>query len=241
MKYKIALLILLFSVFGFAQSETTGKLKTVIVSNYELGYALHKPANTKDKKPLIVFISGDGEKGTDIEKVKIHGPLKYLKNHELDAYVLAPQCKENENWDIDAIHQLIEKIQKENNIDSNRIYVTGLSSGGWAAWNLALAYPDMFAAIVPISGFVDLIELEGACKIANIPTRIFHGLLDDVVKVDYAITIYKELKKCNAKDVKLTIFDDAGHDSWTRVFDSKEIYDWMLQQKRTNTQINKIE
>ncbi|RZJ54834.1 MAG: phospholipase [Flavobacterium sp.] len=235
MKYKIALLILLFSVFGFAQSETTGKLKTVIVTNYELGYALHKPANTKDKKPLIVFISGDGEKGTDIEKVKIHGPLKYLKNHELDAYVLSPQCKENENWDIDAIHQLIEKIQKENNIDSSRIYVTGLSSGGWAAWNLALAYPEMFAAIVPISGFVDLIELEGACKIANIPTRIFHGLLDDVVKVDYAIDIYKELKKCNAKDVKLTIFDDAGHDSWTRVFDNKEIYDWMLQQKRTNT------
>ncbi|HJY13402.1 MAG TPA: prolyl oligopeptidase family serine peptidase [Flavobacterium sp.] len=237
MKYKITLLILLFSVLSFAQSETVGSIKTVAVVKHELGYVLHKPANTKEKKPLIVFISGDGEKGTDIEKVKINGPLKYLKNHQLDAYVLAPQCKEDENWDIESINELILKIQRENKIDPDRIYVTGLSSGGWAAWNLALSYPDKFAAIVPISGFVDLIELESACKIASIPTRIFHGLVDDVVKVDYAITIYKELKKCNAKDVQLTIFDDAGHDSWSRVYDNPEIYVWMFKQVKTN--INK--
>lgn len=234
MKYKITLLILLFSVLSFAQSETTGSIKTVQVVKHELGYVLHKPANIKEKKPLIVFISGDGEKGTNIEKVKINGPLKYLKSHKLDAYVLAPQCKEDENWDIESINELILKVQRENKIDVDRIYVTGLSSGGWAAWNLALSYPDKFAAIVPISGFVDLIELESACKIANIPTRIFHGLLDDVVKVDYAITIYKELKKCNAKDVQLTIFDDAGHDSWSRVYDNPEIYDWMFKQVKMN-------
>lgn len=235
MKFKITFLFLLFSAIGFAQTETTGNFKTVVVTNYELGYALHKPASTRDKKPLIVFISGDGEKGTDIKKVKINGPLKYLKSHVLDAYVLAPQCKEDENWDIESIYQLILKVQKEHNIDSSRIYVTGLSSGGWATWNLALSHPDLFAAIVPISGFVDLIQLEDACKIAHIPTRIYHGLLDDVVKTDYAVTIYKELKKCNAKDVKLTIFDDAGHDSWTRVYDNPEIYDWMLKQVKTNT------
>ena len=235
MKYKLTLLILLFSVFSFAQSETTGTIKTVAVVKHELGYALYKPANTKNKKPLIVFISGDGEKGTDIEKVKIHGPLKYLKTHQLDAYVLAPQCKEDENWDIESINELILKIQRENKIDVDRIYVTGLSSGGWAAWNLALSYPGKFAAIVPISGFVDLIELESVCTIANIPIRVFHGLLDDVVKVDYAITIYKELKKCNAKDVQLTIFDDAGHDSWSRVYDNPEIYEWMFKQNKTNT------
>jgi len=235
MKHNLSLLFLFISVFSFAQSETSGKIKTVIVTNSELGYILHKPSNTKEQKPLIVFISGDGEKGTDLEKVKINGPLKYLKTHELDAYVLAPQCKEEEKWSIESIYELILKVQKENKIDPSRIYVTGLSSGGWAAWNLGLSYPDKFAAIVPISGFVDLIELESACKIANIPTRIFHGLLDDVVKVDYAIAIYKELKKCNAKDVQLTIFDDAGHDSWTRVYDNPEIYEWMFKQIKLNT------
>ncbi|KRB55832.1 prolyl oligopeptidase family serine peptidase [Flavobacterium sp. Root186] len=235
MKYKLGLLLLFINALSFAQNETKGKIKTVIVTNNELGYILHKPANIKEKKPLIVFISGDGEKGTDIEKVKNHGPFKYLKTHQLDAYVLAPQCKEDEKWSIESIYELILKVQKENKIDADRIYVTGLSSGGWAAWNLALSYPDKFAAVVPISGFVDLIELESVCKIANIPTRIFHGLLDDVVKVDYAVSVYKELKKCNAKDVQLTIFDDAGHDSWTRVYDNPEIYDWMLKQKKSNT------
>jgi predicted peptidase len=235
MTYKLVFLALLVSTFGFSQSETTGKINTVVMTKYELGYVLHKPANIKEKKPLIVFISGDGEKGTDIAKVKIHGPLKYLKSHELDAYVLAPQCKEEENWDIGSLYELILKVQKENKIDPDRIYVTGLSSGGWAAWNLALSYPDKFAAIVPISGFVDLTELESACKIANVPTRIFHGLLDDVVQVDYAISIYRALKKCNAKDVKLTIFDDAGHDSWSRVYDNPEIYNWMFKQNKMNT------
>lgn len=235
MKHNLSLLFLFISVFSFAQSEIAGKIKTVIVTNNELGYILHKPANIKEQKPLIVFISGDGEKGTDLEKVKINGPLKYLKTHELDTYVLAPLCKEEEKWSIESIYELILKVQKENKIDPSRIYVTGLSSGGWAAWNLALSYPDKFAAIVPISGFVDLIELENACKIANTPTRIFHGLLDDVVKVDYAIAIYKELKKCNAKDVQLTIFDDAGHDSWTRVYDNPEIYEWMFKQIKLNT------
>ncbi|RVT76533.1 phospholipase [Flavobacterium sufflavum] len=235
MKYKLVFLLLLFESYSFSQSEITGKINTVVTNNYELGYILHRPEIINDKKPLIVFIPGDGEKGTDIEKVKTHGPLKYLKRHFIDAYVLAPQCKEDENWNIKSIYELILKVQKENKIDSNRIYVTGLSSGGWAAWNLAFSYPDMFAAIVPISGFVDLTELEKACAIANIPTRIFHGLLDDVVKVDYAISIYKELKKCNAKDVQLSIFDDAGHDSWTRVYDNQEIYDWMFKQTKSNT------
>ncbi|MFV5700026.1 prolyl oligopeptidase family serine peptidase [Flavobacterium sp. ZT3R17] len=229
MKYKIIIIAFLFSWNAFSQLEVNGKMKTEIVQKHEIGYALHIPANTKDKKPLIIFLHGSGEKGTDIEKVKIHGPFKYIKNHELDAYILAPQCPENEEWNSEVLYRLILKIQKENNIDSNRIYLTGLSLGGWGTWNLAFAHPDMFAAIVPISGFVDLIQLEEACKIAAIPTRVFHGLMDDVVNPDYAIAIYKELKKCNG-NVELTIFDDAGHDSWSRVYDNQEIYDWMFKQ-----------
>lgn len=231
MKYKLAVVALLFSFISFAQTTVNGKIKTEIIQKHELGYALHIPADIKEKKPLLIFLHGSGEKGTDIEKVKIYGPFKYLKDHKLDAYVLAPQCPENEEWDAEVLYRLILKIQKENNIDSDRIYVTGLSLGGWGTWNLAFAHPDMFAAIVPISGFVDLIQLEQTCKIAKIPTRIFHGLMDDVVNIDYAITIYKELKKCNS-NVELTIFDDAGHDSWSRVYDSQEIYDWMFKQVR---------
>jgi predicted peptidase len=228
-KYLSLIITLLATFFSFAQTDVIGKIKTKSIAKHELSYALHRPENTREKKPLIIFLHGSGERGTDIEKVKVHGPFKFLKSNELDSYVLAPQCPENEYWDSEVLYQLILKIQKENNIDSNRIYLTGLSIGGWGAWNLAFAHPEMFAALVPIAGFVDRVAMIENCKIAAIPIRIFHGLVDDVVDVNYSITIYKKLKTCNS-NIELTIFDDAGHDSWTRVYDNKEIYEWMFQQ-----------
>jgi predicted peptidase len=233
MRYKIIVTALLFSLNSFCQSDVNGKAKIEIVQKQELGYALHIPANSKDKKPLLIFLHGSGENGSDVEKVKIHGPFKYLKNHNIDAYVLAPQCPEGQQWNLDILYELILKIQKENNIDTNRIYLTGLSSGGWGTYSLALQHPEMFAAVLPVSAFVDIIQLEEICKMEAIPTRIYHGLLDDVVPVDNDITIYKELKKCN-KDVELTIFNDAGHDCWTQVYDNPETYAWMLKQIKSN-------
>lgn len=231
MKIKLALLSFLVSGISFAQKEITGTIKTEIVQKNELKYVLHIPKTIKEKKPLIVFLHGSGERGTDIEKVKVHGPFKYLKNNELDAYVLAPQCPENEYWEAEVLYKLIQKVQKENNIDPNRIYLTGLSMGAWGAWNLAFAHPEVFAALVPVAGFVDRVPMIENCKIKDIPIRIFHGLVDDVVDVEYSIAIYKKLKPC-CKDIELTIFDDANHDSWTRVYDNKEIYDWMMNQKK---------
>ena len=229
MRTCLLLLSLLLSQLSFSQSIVSGTIKTEIVQKKQLEYLLHKPENTKEKKPLIIFLHGSGEKGADLEKVKAYGPFKYLKNNKIDAFVLAPQCPDNEYWNEETLYRLILKIQKENNIDSSRIYLTGLSMGAWGAWNLAFAHPEMFAAFVPIAGFVDRVPMIENCKIKDIPIRMFHGLLDDVVNVDYSISMYKKLKNCN-KDIELTIFDDANHDSWSRVYDSKEIYDWMLQQ-----------
>lgn len=229
--YFAILLVCCNPLCSLAQKDTSGSFSAQVIQKQQLGYALHIPKNIQDKKPLIVFLHGDGEKGTDTEKVKIHGPFKYLKTHPIDAYVLAPQCPENELWNAEMLFQLIVKIWNDNNVDANRIYLTGLSSGGWATWNLALAHPEMFAAIVPISSFVDLIQLDDICKIKSIPTRVYHGLLDDVVALEYAASIYKKLKTCNP-NITLTLFEDAGHDSWTRVYDNAAIYDWMLGQIR---------
>lgn len=228
MKYFLNLLLLL-PLIAFSQKESKGNFATSFSYSKNYGYVLQSPDNKKDKKPLIVFLHGSGERGTNPDRVKVHGPLKYTKNHTLDAYILAPQCPENENWDEAVLYQLIQKIQKENNIDSQRIYLTGLSLGGWGTWTLAFAHPEMFAAVVPVCGFVDRMQMEDVCNIKDIPTQIFHGLLDDVVSVDYAIAVYKKLKSCNAP-VNLTIFDDANHDSWSRVYDNPEIYTWMFKQ-----------
>ena len=88
MKCKLAIVTLLFSIVSLAQRDEIGSIKTEIVQKRELTFALHIPKNTKEKKPLIIFLHGSGEKGTDIGKVKAHGPFKYLKSHDLDAYVL---------------------------------------------------------------------------------------------------------------------------------------------------------
>lgn len=229
MKIIFSFSLFLISISSFSQYDEVGKLKSEIIKKKELNYLLHIPKNTNQMKPLLVFLHGTGEKGNDLEKVKNIGPFKYIKNNDLDAYVLGPQCPENEYWDSEVLYQLILKIQKENNIDTNRIYLTGLSMGAWATWNLVYAYPKLFAAIVPIAGYVDRIPMVENCKIANIPIRVFHGLLDDTVNINYSIEIYKKLKVCNT-DIELTIFDDAYHDSWSRVYDNKKIYDWMFEQ-----------
>ena len=232
MKNIIRLVFLCISINIINAQVVEKKFSTEICENRTYEYLLHKPKGN-EKKPLIIFLHGSGEKGTDLEKVKAHGPFKYLKNNDLDAFVLAPQCPQDVYWESESLYQLIQTVIKENNIDDSRIYLTGLSMGAWGAWNLSFAPPDMFSALVPIAGFVDRVPMLENCKIKNIPTRIFHGLLDDVVDVNYSIEIYKKLKKCSV-DIELTIFDDANHDSWTRVYDDKAIYDWMLEQKQTH-------
>lgn len=229
---KKIILLLLFSAVSVAQTETTGVLNSQITTRFELSYILNKPDNIRDNMPLIVFLHGSGEKGSDLEKIESHGPLKYLKSNKLDCFVLAPQCPDNKYWDSDQLYLLIKKIVVENKIDSSRVYLTGLSMGAWGCWNLAYKHPELFAALVPIAGYVDRIPMVEECKIANIPIRMFHGLLDHVVNVDYSTEMYKKLQKCN-KNIKLEIFDDAWHDSWTRVYEKPEIYKWMMDQKKT--------
>ncbi|WP_339656686.1 prolyl oligopeptidase family serine peptidase [Flavobacterium frigidarium] len=228
---KLIAIALVFSNFSFAQKDIAGTVKTEVVKKKSIQYALHIPENSKDKKPLIVFLHGAGERGTDIDKVKVHGPFKYLQTNVLDAYILAPQCAENEYWDTDALYELVLKIQKEHNIDDSRIYLTGLSMGAWGAWNLATAHPEKFAALVTIAGAVDRVVLLENKKLASMPIKIFHGLLDDVVDMNYSVMMYKRLKASNG-NVTLTIFDDANHDSWSRLYDNKEIYEWMFKQTK---------
>lgn len=229
---KKILVFFLFSITCFGQNETTGVIISQITTQFELRYILNKPDHHKPDMPLIIFLHGSGEKGSDLEKIKSHGPLKYLKTNKIGAYVLAPQCPEGRYWDSEELYLLIKKIVSDNKIDPNRIYLTGLSMGAWGCWNLAYRHPELFAALVPIAGYVDRIPMVEGCKIASIPTRIYHGLMDDVVDVKYSIAIYKKLRECN-KDIELQIFNASFHDSWTQVYDNPHIYNWMLEQRKT--------
>ena len=225
------ILMYFISLTCLSQNESIGIYNGEIKSNFELHYLLSKPSVSKTKMPLMIFLHGSGERGTNLELLKIHGPLKYIQSNTLDCIILAPQCPEGQLWNTEQLYQLIQKTCSENSIDTSRIYLTGLSMGAWGAWNLAYSHPELFAAVVPIAGFVDRIPMMDPCKFKGIPIRLYHGLLDNVVDIYYSISIYKKIKECDS-NIEFQIFSDANHDSWSRVYDSDEIYNWMLDQSR---------
>lgn len=182
---------------------------------------------TPDKQwPLILFLHGSGERGDDLDKVKDQGPLGYINaGHPLPFVVVAPQCPRREWWNPERLKSLIDQIQASYRIDPKRIYVTGLSMGGYATFDLAAVYPQLAAAIAPLSGGENP---EIAERLKGIPTWIFHGADDDVVPARYSIDIADRMKALGL-DVKLTIYPGVGHGGWDKVYGDPALYDWFLQ------------
>jgi predicted peptidase len=134
---------------------------------------------------------------------------------------------------VDELHYLLIDAMQRYNIDETRIYLTGLSMGGYGAWHLAAAYPDLFAAVVPIcGGMVHENELLEEIKVLkDVPIWIFHGAKDETVPIKNSQELYDILKKIRG-NVQFTVYPKLGHDSWTKTYDNPELYKWLLKQKR---------
>ena len=122
----------------------------------------------------------------------------------------------------------LDEIVSRYRIDEDRIYLTGLSMGGYGTWALAIAYPDRFAAIAPICGGG---RADQVARISHVPTWVFHGALDSGVPLSRSVTMVDALKKAEG-NVKFTIYPNAKHDSWTETYNNPELYGWFLEQKR---------
>lgn len=197
-----------------------------------LKYLLFLPADYMSQKkwPLILFLHGAGEKGSNLEIVKRQGLPKIIEHgKELPFIVVAPQCPESSFWDmhLDELYLLLQEVKNEYAVDNKRIYLTGISMGGYGVWGLASKYPDEFAALVPICGGWE--NLNSILKLIDIPIWVFHGALDNIVPVDESIRLVKFLKQHNA-NIKLTIYPDLAHDSWTPTYQNDELYKWLLKQ-----------
>jgi len=217
-------------LIGFAQ-EIKGNFSKEIKSKIELNYILQLPKNQKEKFPLLVFLHGSGERGTDLELVKSHSPFTYQHLIKSPVAILAPQCPANMVWDTNAVYELIIDITTKYNIDKSRIYLTGLSLGGWGAWKLVQEHPDVFAAVAPVCGPKYIFMDEDFIKLKNIPIHIYHGAVDDVVTPDNAILMQQELKKVNANS-ELIIFSNDNHNSWDSTYSNPEFYEWLLAQHK---------
>jgi predicted peptidase len=203
-----------------------------IVKRIHMHYLLYLPeeyGSSDQDWPLLVFLHGMGERGDDIEKVKVHGPAKLIEaGKKFPFIVVSPQCPDDQWWDVDVLHTLIQDIASTYKVDDNRIYLTGLSMGGYGTWALASKYPDTFAAIAPICGGGDV---KKAALLKNIPVWAFHGAKDPVVPRVQSEQMIAAVKKAGG-DAKLTVYPKAGHDSWTETYNNQKLYDWLLAQKK---------
>jgi predicted peptidase len=232
MKLKIQLIIFVISVPFIASSqEIKGSFSKEIITKLELKYILQLPVNQKEEFPLLVFLHGSGERDTELESVKDHSPFTNQKLIKNQVALLAPQCPKAIQWDTTALYELILDISSKYNVDKSRIYLTGLSMGGWGTWKLAEEHPGLFAAIAPVCGPIDDYMVEDAAILKNIPIHIYHGALDDLVSPMQPITMYRELKKTN-ENVALFIFSNDNHNSWDSTYSDPKFYEWLLAQHK---------
>lgn len=227
--------ILIITVISFSfdaySQEVKGFFSKEIKSKVEFNYVLQLPENQKQKFPLLLFLHGSGERGTDINLVKNHSPFTYLSLIKEPLAIVAPQCPENSLWDTKALYELVVDITNRYNVDTSRIYLTGLSLGGWGTWKLAEEHPELFAAVAPVCAPIDIFMVDNASKLKEIPVHIYHGALDDIVTPDMSIAMHQELKKINANS-ELFIFPNDNHNSWDSTYSDPKFYEWILAQHK---------
>jgi predicted peptidase len=181
--------------------------------------------------PLILYLHGVGERGADVEKVKIDGIPKIIESKpDFPFIVVSPQCPEDTLWwdHHQTLKGMLDEIVAAYAVDAGRMYLTGKSMGGFGTWSLAMAHPDVFAAIAPICGGG---VSENVDRLGRLPVWAFHGADDPFVPVEQGRRMVDALRACGG-DVKFTVYPGVGHDAWTRTYENAELYQWFLRHSK---------
>lgn len=218
-----------------ASGQHSQVFEKTITKDLNCKYLLFLPEGLSKKKqgwPLILFLHGAGERGDDLNQVRKHGPPKIVeKQKDFPFIVVSPQCPKDDWWTdkVEVLINLLDDIVARYNVDTERIYLTGLSMGGYGSWALASDYPERFAAVAPICGGGNRIM---AFRLKDVPVWAFHGAKDSVVPLQQSKEMVAAIK-ARGGNAKLTVYPDAGHDSWTEAYNNKELYDWFLGHRKT--------
>jgi predicted peptidase len=189
--------------------------------------------------PLLLFLHGLGECGNnELERVKVHGPPKLVESRDdFPFVVISPQCPPPPGgfkdvptaWKAEPLIRLVDHVVKNMNIDPTRVYVTGLSMGGYGTWRLVAKHPERFAAAVPICGGGE--PQSWAASMRRVPIWAFHGARDQVVPLSESQKMVDAVRGAGGQ-VQFTVYPDVEHDSWTQTYENEEVYEWLLSHRK---------
>lgn len=222
-------LIMLMGLSVHAQNEQNAKVK------YKYLLYLPKDYSTTSKMyPLMIYLGGGSQRGADLNKLKAFGPPNLIsKGQDFDFIIVSPQCPEGKTWTSEKwFDSLAISLIPKYRIDTNRIYVTGISIGGYGTWQVAMDHPEKFAAIVPLCGGVNDSDTANISKIKHLPIWTFHGTADDMIHIVETERIYKKLKMLKSH-IRFTSIKNGNH-GIQYLYEDPKIYRWMLKQKKSN-------
>ena len=204
-------------------------------------YLLYLPPEyEKGRKnwPLMLFLHGAGERGSNVWQVARHGPPKLIEEKQQFPFIIvSPQCPIGETWSSEVLMALLDHIIDNYRVETNRVYLTGLSMGGYGTWRLGLLHPERFAAIAPICGGGEMINVllvsrKNLQALKTMGIWAFHGAKDPTVKLEESERMVNALTKVGCTDIELTVYPEATHDSWTETYQNPRLYEWFLEHKR---------
>lgn len=260
----LAFAVLAWLACGAAPAGTepeTGFLeRSVVVDGVDYRYHVFVPDGfdpaSEATWPVVLFLHGAGERGSDGARQTTRGlPARLRRRPDFPAVVVMPQCRRGAWWGEPAmeaqVFRALERTMQEFRGDPERVYLTGLSMGGYAAWAFGYKYPDTFAALVPVCGGVGERRgfpapswhpaarnpsdpyAETASRVRNLPVWAFHGDADPVVPVSESRKLIEALRaEGGANDVRYTEYPGVGHDSWDRAYAEEELYEWLFSKSR---------
>ena len=254
----ITLFLLLSCGQILAQASSDYQSAVYTESNHSLYYRILKPKNqdVNKKYPLILFLHGSGERGDDNTAQLKHGSTLFTteKNRDnFNSFVVFPQCPRNDFWaninysnegnglgfgfkkdappqkSLKMVMGLLDELLKNPSVDSSQIYVMGLSMGGMATFELLHRRPGVFAAAIPICGGANTENASIYAK--STPVWIFHGTDDRVIHPKYSIEMVEAINEAGGSP-RLNLYDQTGHDSWTRAFAEPDFLTWLFSHSK---------
>ena len=196
---------------------------------YPFNFVEYVPENAGENLPLVIQLHGAGERGEDLSLVDVHGFSKVFPvSGDIEARFILPQCPKGSFWAarVESVVKLVEMLIVDFSADPDRVYLTGLSMGGYGTWYTAMARPDLFAAIAPICGG----GMAWNAATLTMPVRVFHGVRDNAVSVTQSDEMVKAIE-ARGGTVEYTRMEDVGHNVWEHAY-NKELAEWFFKYKK---------